>query len=191
MSKENYRKRVTLHVADNHQDMNFALMVRVAVYVGEIGIPLDVAIDGNDFCATHIIAKVDGKPVGSMRLRFFDGVAIMERLAILKEARLKRYGGRGVAWELGEFAVNFCRLKGYTKFFGVSRDNMVEFWKKFAPKDAEFRLIEGAEVEYAGRISFPMEGDAPELPHAAKGLNTIKHLMVPEADLPEMTHEAA
>lgn len=191
MSKENSRNRVTIHVADNHQDMNLALMVRVAVFVGEIGIPLDVAMDGNDFCATHIIAKVDGKPVGSMRLRFFDGVAIMERLAILKEARLRRYGSRGVAWELGEFSVNFCRLKGYTKFFGVSRDNMVEFWKKFAPKDADFSLIEGAEVEYAGRTSYPMKGHAPELPGSAKGLDTIEHLMASEAELPRLMQEAA
>lgn len=191
MPHENTKNRVTLHVADNHHDMNYAMMVRVAVYVGEIGIPLDAAIDGNDFCATHIIAKVDGKPVGSMRLRFFDGVAIMERLAILKDARLKRYGSRGVAWELGEFAVNFCRLKGYTKFFGVSRDNMVEFWKKFAPKDAEFKLIEGAEVEYAGRISYPMEGDAPELPQAARGLSKIDYLMATEATLPSLAPIAA
>ena len=184
------RNRVTLHVVDNQQDMTNAMMVRVAVYVGEIGIPLNVALDSNDYCATHILAKVDGQPVGSMRLRFFEGVAVMERLAILKDYRLKRYGSRGVAWELGEFAVNFCRLKGYTKFFGVSRDNMVEFWKKFAPKDAEFRVIEGAEVEYAGRLSFPMEGDAPKLSNAAQGLGSLKHLMAPEADLPNMAHQA-
>ena len=177
-------KRLEISTITDHDGFIACLMVRVAVFVGEIGIPLDAAADPNDHCATHVLATVDGKPAGSMRLRFFNDVAVLERLAVLKDYRLRRYGSRGVAWELGEYAINFCRLKGYTKFYGSSRDGLVDFWTKIAPEGVEFYPIENVSQEYAGHASLPMQGRAAPIKNAVRGLDDINLLAVQEARLP-------
>lgn len=183
------RSRVSVRIAQSQEDLLWAMMIRAAVYVGEDGCAITDEADGNDFGATHVIGTVDGRPVGTIRIRYFGGFAVLERMAVLKEFRAKRFGSRGVAWEIGEFAFQFCRLKGYTRFYGHARDGLVDFWRKFAPPGATFEPIEGAEVSYRGMTGYPMSGRAPMLNGAIGDVDSItgaEHMLVRsrEASLP-------
>lgn len=71
--------------------------------------------DGNDFTASHLLARVNGEPAGTLRIRYFGGFAKVERLAVLPKFRQKRYGRMGVAFELGDYAIEFLLRKGITR----------------------------------------------------------------------------
>jgi len=185
MTNPSEKSRIKVTVVTDHHDMLSAIMIRSAVYVGEYGVPLSIESDGNDFTATHLLAKVDGSPAGTMRIRYFKDIAVLERMAILKDYRMKRYGCRGVAWELGAFAFHFCRVKGYTKFYGTARDGLVGFWQRFAPEGAEFVPIPDAEKSWADIRIHPMEGSAPPLPGSVDGYGRLDLLSCPESELPD------
>jgi len=184
-------RRVEVKVVDSNDELMLSLMIRSAVYVGEDGRLLTEEADGNDFSATHVIARVDGKPAGTVRIRYFGDFAILERMAVLKPYRLKRFGSRGVAWELGEYAFQFCRLKGYTRFYGLAREGLVDFWRRFAPDGATFEPIPGAVVFNGEMRGFPMDGFAPPLPYAVSGMDDHAVLKRRESDLPLVLTAAA
>jgi GNAT superfamily N-acetyltransferase len=162
--------RIRVSLAASHDDYVSCLLIRSAVYVGEEGRKLGDEIDGNDPAGAHMIAHVDGEPAGTMRIRYFAGFAVLERMAILKPYRRGRFGARGVAWELGEHAFSFCREKGYERFYGSARDGLVDFWRRFAPEGATFEPIPGAGYRNGGMTGHPMEGHAPPLPGAVTEL---------------------
>lgn len=185
-NKQGLGKRVEVKVVDSHDEMMLSLMIRSAVYVGEDGRLLMEEVDGNDLNSTHVIARVDGVPAGTLRIRYFGGFAIIERLAVLKPYRLKRFNCRGVAWELGVYAFEFCRLKGYTRFYGLARDGLVDFWRRFAPAGCSFEPIPGVIVPYGEMLAYPMEGTAPLLPHAITDTRDFETLKARESALPDL-----
>ena len=64
------------------------LAIRTAVFVHEQGVPLDEEIDEHEATATHLLAFVDGRPVGTLRWRVVpSATAKIERVAVLREAR--------------------------------------------------------------------------------------------------------
>ena len=64
------------------------LAIRTAVFVHEQGVPLDEEIDEHEATATHLLAFVDGRPVGTLRWRVVPpATAKIERVAVLREAR--------------------------------------------------------------------------------------------------------
>lgn len=64
------------------------LAIRTAVFVHEQGVPLDEEIDEHEATATHLLAFVGGRPVGTLRWRVMPpATAKIERVAVLREAR--------------------------------------------------------------------------------------------------------
>ena len=108
----------------DHLQQVFA--VRAAVFMSEQNCPYDEEFDGNDYCATHVLGFVDGRPSAAIRIRYFATFAKLERLAVLK-------GGRGssVTRAVIEKALEICRRKGYVRVYGHSQARLVDFWKKY------------------------------------------------------------
>ncbi|MEM1038881.1 MAG: GNAT family N-acetyltransferase [Pseudomonadota bacterium] len=72
-----------------------ALAIRHAVFVEEQGVPLNMEIDEHDYAnAIHFLGRLQGQPVATARLCLMDGVAKIQRVAVLIEAR---GGGHGAA----------------------------------------------------------------------------------------------
>lgn len=71
-----------------------ALALRMAVFVGEQGVPAELEVDAFEDEAEHAVARLDGRVVGCLRWRRIGpaGTARIERVAVRPEAR-----GRGVA----------------------------------------------------------------------------------------------
>ncbi len=124
--------QIDVSVIKDMGDLMQAMAIRSAVFVGEYGCAHDEEFDGNDFSATHIIAKVGGEPAGTMRLRYFADFVIPERLAVLPAFRKSRYGERGVAYALATFGFRLARMKGYRKFIGYSVVGLEQFWERVA-----------------------------------------------------------
>jgi predicted GNAT family N-acyltransferase len=119
-----YRAPVEITVARTLSDIMQIVAVRAVVYMSEQDCPFHEEYDGNDFGgATHLIARVEGEPVGVLRLRWFADFAKLERLAVLREHR----GGR-TTFMLIDAAFDLAARKGYRKIAGHAQPRLVPFW---------------------------------------------------------------
>jgi predicted GNAT family N-acyltransferase len=66
--------------------------IRHEVFVVGQGVPEAIEQDGRDDEALHVLAELDGVPVGTARMRVVDGVGKAERVAVLAAARGQHAG---------------------------------------------------------------------------------------------------
>ena len=69
-----------------------AFAIRRRVFVDEQGVPLALEFDAHDAAARHLLARTEQRPVGTLRVRFQDGTAKIERVAVVPEARGLKVG---------------------------------------------------------------------------------------------------
>ena len=76
------------------EQLDRALAIRRAVFVVEQGVSEGQEFDGRDGEAQHLLAFLDGEPVGTLRLRLLDHgrIAKVERVAVLSGSRGRRVG---------------------------------------------------------------------------------------------------
>ena len=149
--------RIQVDVVSSHDDLEKAFAVRAAVYMGEMGMKFGEDRDGNDLFATHVLARVNGEPVGCMRIRFFGEFAKPERLAVLPAYRKQRFGGLGIAHALAAFSFDYCARKGYRRVIGHAKEDLVSFWASFG---VDFEPMEGpnGKFSFAGYDTVVMVG---------------------------------
>ncbi len=83
--------------------------IRTKVFQEEQAITPELEFDGLDHIATHLLAYLDGKPVGTARIRSLDKKTLkIERLAVLPGARRK-----GIGKQLTEKALDFAQEHHY------------------------------------------------------------------------------
>jgi len=63
-------------------DRAACIALRIAVFCGEQGVTRDEEIDGLDETARHLLARVAGRPAGTLRLRRDGPVAKIERVCV-------------------------------------------------------------------------------------------------------------
>lgn len=122
-------QNITVSVARSLDEIMRAVAIRAAVFMVEQACPYAEEFDGNDFCATHVVASVDDEPAACIRLRFFGGFAKIERVAVRKEFRKSR-----AIFRLMEFTLSFCRRKGYATVYGHVQERLLDFWSRFGAK---------------------------------------------------------
>lgn len=130
----------------NAEQLQQVFAVRAAVFMSEQDCPYDEEFDGNDYCATHVLALADARPAAAIRIRYFSDFAKLERLAVLKPFR-----GTPVTRAVVEAAVEICRRKGYARVYGHSQARLVGFWERlgFTPlgRNRQFAFSDHAYVE--------------------------------------------
>lgn len=115
-----------IRVARRIDEILQVISLRAIAYIHEQSCPYDEEIDGNDFAgATHLIARLDGEPVGCVRLRWFADFFKVERVAVLP--RFRR-GGLGAA--LLEASFDLGRRKGYALALGHVEPAIVSLWER-------------------------------------------------------------
>ncbi len=135
------RPVLDVKVARSVEDIFKVFSVRSATYIAEQFCLYDEEFDGNDFCSTQFLGQVDGDAAGCVRLRFFNGFAKLERLAVRAEYRQSR-----LAYKLVREALDHAARKGYRRVLGHSRLDLIRFWRVFG-----FKPIEGRpEFSFAG-----------------------------------------
>jgi predicted GNAT family N-acyltransferase len=157
---------VRVSVARDLNAIMRVLALRALVYMGEQICPFEEEFDGNDFAAaTHLLAEIDGEPVGALRLRWFAEFVKIERVAVKPAHR----GGPVVRSLMGE-AMQLAARRGFRRGLGHIQARLEPFWRKlgFIPRpgrprfrfsDHEYIEVEGAIAPHPQRLSI----DAPPL----------------------------
>ena len=83
-----------VRVADAPGEREDAFGVRYDVFVEEQGISEELEYDDQEDESVHFVAYDGERPVGAARLRSVDGVAKIERVAVLADARGEGWGAR-------------------------------------------------------------------------------------------------
>ncbi|MBR6408904.1 MAG: hypothetical protein IKS23_01500 [Alphaproteobacteria bacterium] len=150
---------VDIKVVDCAQELNDALEVRRKVFVEEQKIAPSLEFDGNDFCATHIVAYVDKKPVGTMRIRYFKDFVKFERISVLQNLRKSN-----ISDLMMKTAVKLCAQKGYETVHGVCKKELLPRWAK----DGAFPIKNAKPIIQNGMELIPIE---QKIPQSEKVLN--------------------
>ncbi len=80
--------------------------IRRAVFIDEQGIAEAEEWDGGDAAAVHLLARLDGRPVGTARILVEGGTGRIGRVCVLAEAR-----GRGIGAALIGTALALLRAR--------------------------------------------------------------------------------
>lgn len=128
------REKTGLCVVRDLNQLQAVFAIRAAAYLAGQDCPYLEEFDGNDFTATHLLAYRQGEPVGTIRARYFASFVKAERLTVLP-----RFRNSTVAFELVRGLREFCREKGFSRFYGHAQEGLEKFWERFGT-----RCVEGA-----------------------------------------------
>lgn len=118
------RSDIEVRVATTLDDLQKALCIRAAVFIGEDDCPFAEEFDGNDLVATHLLGFIGGEPAATLRVRWFGGFAKMERMAVIR-----RFRGSRVAFRVVDHAILMIRKKGYTEITGHAQGGRERWWR--------------------------------------------------------------
>lgn len=94
----------TVTRAETDDDRAACLAIRRRVFIEEQGVAEDLEVDGRDGEAVHLLARLDGAPVGTLRIRTVGDAAKLERVAVLAGHR-----GAGIGAALTRAALDAAR----------------------------------------------------------------------------------
>ncbi len=109
---------------DSTTELEEAFAIRKQVFCIEQNVPEEIEMDEFDDIATHILANIDGKAVGTARWRFTNEGAKMERFAVLKE-----YRGKGVGEALVKYSL--AKLKDNNFIYLNAQESVIKFYEKY------------------------------------------------------------
>lgn len=109
----------------SEKELKQAFSIRIRVFVREQGVPAEIELDEDDRRATHLLASVGGKPVGTARLVITNAKAKIGRMAVLKS-----YRGKGLGKALLKRAVELARKRRAKLIYLHAQVSVVGFYKK-------------------------------------------------------------
>lgn len=107
-------------------DLEACMALRFEVFVGEQNVPVEEERDALDEAATHLLATIDGTPMGTARIVWLEDTAKIGRVCVLKAAR-----GTGLGKQLIEAAVDVAAAReGTSKAKLGSQVQAIGFYEK-------------------------------------------------------------
>jgi len=134
---------ISIDVVRRFDDLTQVFVLRGLVFGAEQSCPYDEEFDGNDFSATHLIARVDGEPAGTFRIRWFADFAKAERAAVRPEFR--RYG---ICRKMTDFAARMAARKGYHRLYGTAQLRVLDYWRSLGFEPLEKPRFAFSDHEY-------------------------------------------
>ena len=119
----------------NQMELEKAFEIRRQVFCVEQNVSEEIEMDEFDDDATHILAYLDDKAVGTARWRFTREGAKMERFAILKDDR-----GKGVGEALVKYTLD--KLRNNEFIYLNAQESVIKFYEKFGFEVAGNRFYE-------------------------------------------------
>ncbi len=147
-------QELTTKVVSTAEELMQVFAVRAAVYMAEQQCPYEEEFDGNDYCGTHILGLVDGKPAGCVRIRWFADFAKAERMTVLKS-----YRGTGIGDLIARRAFEHVSRKGYRRYYVHAQRRLVRHWEKYGLRPTSNRIFHFSDHEYVAMV---LELDPPE-----------------------------
>jgi predicted GNAT family N-acyltransferase len=134
---------VTIKLASSSDELLQCYSLRAAVFMGEQHCPYFEEFDGNDYTATHIIMYVDGEPAGSMRIRWFQSFAKLERCVFLR-----RFRSQGLFQNFVRWAMRFAASKGYAKAYLHLQKRLLPIMEREGFRRVDDRVFNFSDHEY-------------------------------------------
>jgi predicted GNAT family N-acyltransferase len=103
-----------------------ALAIRAVVFIEEQGVDPALEIDDYDGVAWHVLARIDGEPVGTARLVMLDQL----RAKIGRVAVLPTHRGQGIATQLVQLLMEYARREGRTQALLDSQLTVMPLYEK-------------------------------------------------------------
>ncbi|MDP7604619.1 MAG: GNAT family N-acetyltransferase [Alphaproteobacteria bacterium] len=138
---------ISANIVRDAEELMQTFAVRSAVYMAEQDCPYEEEFDGNDYTSTHILGRVDGKPAGCLRLRWFAGFAKAERMTVMRS-----YRGSGVAVRILDEGFELCRRKGYSKVHVHAQRRLVPHWQKAGFQPVNNQIFHFSDHEYVSMV---------------------------------------
>lgn len=171
------RKQLALGEVENTYEIDLVrtlpefesvLALRHHEFVDKQGVSNDTEFDGNDFTATHIIAKQNGETVATMRLRYFNHFVRMERFCKDRDKNIP-----GVTRQMLAFTAKFLEDKGYHRTHCFCEEPLVRHWLTM-----NHVILEGAEEVKLDKmklypVSLVLRPDAPHISIMSRPENLI------------------
>ena len=129
---ENIRFRVTAGM----DDFLRPFAVRAIVFCEEQQIGYELEHDQEDRTALHIVGEIGSEPVAAGRMRFLDGYAKLERLAVRSG-----YRGNGYGHRLTQFMIALAAERGFDECRLHAQVYLKDFYRKhgFIEKGKDFK----------------------------------------------------
>ena len=118
-------ENLEIRLIRNKKEMEDVLEVRRVVFIAGQKVPEKRERDGLDETAKHVLVLYNSQPVGCARVRFIEGNAKLERIAILE-----KYRGLGLGKKLMDFLIEYCEKEGCQKIVMHSQYYIKNFYKK-------------------------------------------------------------
>ena len=127
---------VQLNIVKTNDEKNLALNIRREVFIKGLNIPEHLEIDSNKESSKYILAKVDGKSVGTARWRKTDEGMKLERFAVLND-----YRSIGIGTMMTKFILN--QLKNSKLIYLNAQESAISFYEKmgFKPIGPRFKEV--------------------------------------------------
>lgn len=109
--------------ASNTEDLQEAFNIRRIVFIIGQNVAEEIEMDEFDEEASHVLAHLDGKVVGTARWRNTDQGAKLERFAVLEEVR-----GSGVGSALVDYVLD--QIEDETTCYLNSQSEAIPFYEK-------------------------------------------------------------
>jgi ElaA protein len=107
------------------KDLKRAFSIRLRVFVREQRVPADVELDADDRQATHLLATVSGKAVGTARIVIKKRRAKVGRMAVLKG-----YRSKGIGTALLKRAIGLARRRRAKTIYLHAQVPVVGFYEE-------------------------------------------------------------
>jgi predicted GNAT family N-acyltransferase len=120
------KKKISLKTADTFDDLIKVLIVRGIVFIEEQRVAYEEEIDAYEIDSVHILGEIAGEPAAAGRIRFLEGYAKLERIAVRRSFR-----GNGYAHELVVFMLGVARSKGFQKFKMHAQTYLRRFYEQY------------------------------------------------------------
>ena len=105
-------------------DLSVCHALRRTVFIEEQGVSEELEVDGLDGEAVHLLAVLDGRPVGTARILVHPAYGKIGRVCVLGEMR-----GRGIGATLIRAAVEELRVRGVPQAKLGSQVHAVPFYE--------------------------------------------------------------
>ncbi len=102
-----------------------AFAIRMRVFVHEQGVPAEIELDNDDQHASHFLATISGRVVGTARLVMHGNNAKIGRMAVLK-----KYRGKGIGAALLKRSITAAKRRGAEKILLHAQVPVIEFYEK-------------------------------------------------------------
>ena len=137
---------LTFKVIEVGDERSECLDIRRIVFIEGQNVPKELELDDQDETCTHILCQKEGKGVGTLRVRFDNNTAKIERVAVLDECR-----GQGIGFKMMEFAMDEISTRhGIKKMKLGSQTHAIAFYQKLG------FVVYGDEYTDAGILHFDM-----------------------------------